>query len=121
MISINKVALDVMRENEGVEVKERIAPPSMSIIQFHQSLRKLQDWADYCALEPMVLIKILIRIFEYMKERNLYMDDTDYFWTSELGQPDRLILTFYYEGRVVGWTASSVVSDKSLKHSLQKS
>ena len=115
--AINKVALDVMRENEGVEVQERTAQlPTFNTVPLPESARKLQDWADYCALEPGGMDKNLVKIFEYMRDRDLYIDDTDYYWTPELGYRDRLIIPFYYEGRVVGWTARSVVPDKKPKY-----
>jgi len=115
--AINKVALDVMRENEGVEVQQRIAQlPTFNTVPLPESARKLQDWADYCALEPGGVDKNLIKIFEYMKDRDLYIDDTDYYWTPELGYRDRLIIPFYYEGRIVGWTARSIVPDKQPKY-----
>ena len=75
-----------------------------------ESARKLQDWAGGD------VDKNLMKIFEYMKERNLYMDDTEYYWTPELAYRDRLIIPFYYEGRVVGWTGRSVQADKKPKY-----
>ena len=114
---INKVALEVMRENEGVEAKTRIAElPTFNTVPLPESARKLQDWADYCALEPGGIDKNLMKIFEYMAARNLNLDDTDYYWTPELGYRDRLIIPFYYEGRIVGWTGRSVVPDKKPKY-----
>ena len=114
---INKVALDVMRENEGVEAQTRIAQlPTFNTVPLPESARKLQDWADYCELEPTGVDKNLIKIFEYMKQRNLFIDDTNYYWTPELGYRDRLIVPFYYEGRVVGWTARTVLEDKKPKY-----
>jgi hypothetical protein len=114
---INKVALEVMRENEGVEAKTRIAQlPTFNTVPLPDTARKLQDWADYCALEPGGVDKNLMKIFEYMKERNLYIDDTNYYWTPDLGYRDRLIIPFYYEGRVVGWTGRSVLPDKKPKY-----
>ena len=114
---INKVSFEVMRENEGIAVQERtIQLPSFNTVPLPESARKIQDWADYCALEPTGVDKNLIKIFEYMKERNLFIDDTDYYWTPELGYRDRLIIPFYYEGRIVGWTARSVLADKKPKY-----
>ena len=46
-----------------------------------------------------------------MKDRNLFMDDTDYYWTPELGYRDLLII-LHYEKRIVGWTARTVQPDK---------
>ena len=114
---INKVALDVMRENEGVEIqKHKTLLPSFTTVPLPETARKLQDWADYCALEPTGVDKNLIKIFEYMKDRNLYIDDTDYYWTPELAYRDRLIIPFYYEGRIVGWTARTIQQDKKPKY-----
>lgn len=114
---INKVALDVMRENEGVEAQTRIAQlPTFNTVPLPESARKLQDWADYCELEPTGVDKNLLKIFEYMKQRNLFIDDTNYYWTPELAYRDRLIIPFYYEGRVVGWTGRSVLEDKQPKY-----
>ena len=114
---INKVALDVMRENEGVEAQTRIAQlPTLNTVPLPESARKLQDWADYCELEPTGVDKNLLKIFEYMKQRNLFIDDTNYYWTPELAYRDRLIIPFYYEGRVVGWTGRSVLEDKQPKY-----
>lgn len=114
---VNKVALDVMRENEGVEVKQRLAKlPTFDTVPLPETTRKLQEWADYCAMEPGGVDKHLMKVFEYMKQRNLFLDDTDYYWTPELGYRDRLIIPFFYEGRIVGWTGRSVLPDKKPKY-----
>ena len=44
------------------------------------------------------------------------MDDTDYYWTPELAYRDRLIIPFYYEKRIVGWTARTVNPDKKPRY-----
>jgi len=44
------------------------------------------------------------------------MDDTSYYWSPSLGYRDRLIVPFFYESRIVGWTARSVLPDKKPKY-----
>jgi len=51
-----------------------------------------------------------------MASRNLQLDDTDYYWSPSLGYRDRLIIPFYFESRVVGWTGRSIVPDKKPKY-----
>ena len=51
-----------------------------------------------------------------MAGRNLNTDDTDYYWSPSLGYRDRLIIPFYFEGRVVGWTGRSILADKKPKY-----
>ena len=111
---INKVALDVMRSNEGVEAKERLAQlPTFNTVPLPDDAVRLADyqWAEAGTIpEPMV------RIFQYMIERDLRIDDIDYHWSSSLGYRDRLIIPFYYEGKIVGWTGRSILPDKKPKY-----
>jgi hypothetical protein len=58
----------------------------------------------------------MVNVFQYMLERNLRIDDIDYHWSPSLGYRDRLIIPFYYEGRVVGWTARAITPDKKPKY-----
>ena len=65
---INKLALQVMQENEGVQIKKQLVDlPKFNTVQLPPAARKLQDWADYCALEPTGVDSNLVKIFEYMK------------------------------------------------------
>ena len=106
---INKLALDIMRENEGVEVQQRkIELPTFETVPLPPDAIRIAD-----VQEPS---KHLIEVLEYMAKRALYLDDIDYHWSPSLGYRDRLIIPFYYEGRVVGWTARTVQADKKPKY-----
>ena len=106
---INKVGLDVMRENEGIEAKTRIAQlPTFSTVPLPDDVIKITDITDFN--------KFSMAVLEYMASRNLNVDDTSYYWSPSLGYRDRLIIPFYYEGRVVGWTGRSVLADKQPKY-----
>jgi len=107
---ITKLALDVMRENEGVEVqKHRVELPEFTTTQLPERSEPLSKhmWAEagQCP-EPVV------RLFQYMLERNLSNEDTDYHWSPTLAYRDRLIIPFRYEGRIVGYTARTVGENK---------
>ena len=106
---INKLALDVMRINEGVEVAERkIELPTFETVPLPPDAVKIADIKDFN--------KFSIAILEYMAARNLNLDDTDYYWSPSLGYRDRLIIPFYYEKRIVGWTARTITEDKKPKY-----
>lgn len=107
--AINKLALDVMRENEGVQVKERsVVLPTFSTVSLPEGAIKLADLKDFN--------KHSLAILDYMAKRGLNLDDTDYYWSPSLGYRDRLIIPFYYARQIVGWTARSVTPDKKLKY-----
>ena len=106
---ISKLALDVMRINEGVEVAERkIELPTFETVPLTTDAVKIVDIKDFN--------KFSIAVLEYMAARNLNLDDTDYYWSPSLGYRDRLIIPFYYEKRIVGWTARTITEDKKPKY-----
>ena len=106
---ITKVALDVMRENEGVQVQTRIAEmPTFDSVPLPEDAIKIADIKDFN--------KFSMGVLEYMAQRGLNMDDTSYYWSPSLGYRDRLIVPFFYESRIVGWTARSVLPDKKPKY-----
>jgi hypothetical protein len=101
-----------MRENEGVEAKTLIAQlPTFNTVPLPDDAIPIASVVDGTEISEH-----LYKILEYMASRNLNLDDTDYYWSPSLGYRDRLIIPFYYEGRVVGWTGRSVVPDKKPKY-----
>ena len=106
---ISQVSLEVLRENEGIEAQERkLQLPVFNSVPLPDDAVKITDITDFDRYSMNVL--------EYMASRHLNVDDTDYFWCPSLGYRDRLIIPFYYDSRIVGWTARSVVPGKKPKY-----
>ena len=102
---ITKLALDVMRENEGVEVqKHNVELPTFGTVHLPEDSVRIADIENFD--------KHSMAVLEYMAARNLNIDDTDYYWSPQLGYRERLIIPFYYEGRIVGYTARTVGESK---------
>lgn len=60
--------------------------------------------------------KPLFPVLEYMAERNLCVTDYPFYWTPKTGFNDRLIIPYYYEQRLVGYTARRVGSNKNPRY-----
>ena len=109
---ITKLALDVMRSNEGVEVQQhKVELPEFATVQLPDDAVRIADIPDYN--ENNKYFKYFLDVITYMSQRNLNLDDTDYYWSPTLAYRDRLIIPFYYEGRIVGYTARAVGESKS--------
>jgi len=109
---ITKLALDVMRSNEGVEVQQhKVELPEFSTVQLPDEAVRIADIPDYN--ENNKYFKYFLDVITYMSQRNLNLDDTDYYWSPTLAYRDRLIIPFYYKGRIVGYTARAVGESKS--------
>ena len=112
---ITKLSFEVMRINEGIEVKERLINlPTFETVPLPDDAVRIIDIPDYN--ENNSGFKHFLTVIQYMADRNLSLDDTDYYWSPSLGYRDRLIIPFYYEGRIVGWTARTVTPDKKPKY-----
>jgi|TARA_B100002019_G_scaffold32632_1_gene26576 hypothetical protein len=106
---INKLALQVMQENEGVQIKKQIVDlPKFNTVDLPDNSIEISSIKDFD--------KHSMAVLNYMATRNLNLDDTKYFWSSNLGYRDRLIIPFYFEKRIVGWTARTVLNDKKPKY-----
>ena len=106
---INKLTLDVMRINEGVEVAERkIEIPTFQTVPLPPDAIKIADITEFT--------KFSMAIVKYMATRHLNLDDTDYYWSPSLAYRDRLIIPFFFEKRIVGWTARTIIADKKPKY-----
>ena len=105
---INKLALQVMAEQENDFVKKQILDiPKFNDVPLPDDAIKIADITEFN--------KYSVAVLEYMAKRGMNLDDTNYYWSPSLGYRDRLIIPFYYEKRIVGWTARTV-ADKQPKY-----
>lgn len=111
---INKLALEVMKLNEGIDVKEfTYNIPEFETTQLPEGAEPLSNhqWAEVGTIPESI-----VRCFQYMLERNLRIEDIDYHWSPTLAYRDRLIIPFRHKGQIVGWTGRAVKEDKKPKY-----
>jgi len=106
---INKLTFQVMRENEGVETKEHVLEmPKFKEGKLPKDSVKISECTNTS--------KHFIAVVEYMQSRELYLEDYPFHWTPDLGKRDRLIIPFYHEGMLVGYTSRTILKDKKPKY-----
>lgn len=54
----------------------------------------------------------ILPVLEYMADRGLTFDDFNFYWSPELGYKNRLLIPFFYRGKIVGWTGRKVTDGK---------
>lgn len=59
---------------------------------------------------------LLIPVLSYMHNRGYVLDDYNWMWTDDPSYCDRLIIPFYYQSRIVGYTARSYKDLKVRKY-----
>jgi hypothetical protein len=98
--------LDALRRKEGIE-DTGIKNPIPTFID--KALpRGAEPIASYLDNPPAELMPVL----QYLTERKLYLEDYNFHWTDEDGFQNRLIIPFYFQHRIVGYTARKITEGK---------
>jgi hypothetical protein len=101
---ISKCSLEALRQKEtvdSVEVKSLVPTIHTKTLPLNSVL--LRENLDDPACHP---------VLEYLYSRGLNIDSYDWFWTPEEGFQNRLIIPFYYQQRIVGYTARLIRDGK---------
>ena len=108
---INKLALEILKINEGIVVKERVVElPSFQTVALPPNAQLITD--DLCDVSTQ-----LSAVKKYMSDRQLQIDQGyNYYWSDSLGYRDRVIIPYLYDENIVGWTARTVVPDRQPKY-----
>jgi hypothetical protein len=94
---ITKCSLDALRLKEDVNYERKDNPvPKFIDKLLPQESQLVKDQLD----DPDV-----VPVLEYLATRGLYLDDFDWYWSNTTGFKNRLIVPFYHENRLVGYTA----------------
>ena len=105
---INKLALDIIRLNEDVvNFKPMLELPTFKNVDLPPSAKIIDENTEDENCK---------KVISYMKSRCLHIDDTKFYWSPELGYRDRLIIPFFYNNNIVGWTARTVTDNKKPKY-----
>ena len=107
---ITKLALDVMKLNEGeTDNFYTVQLPTFVDVELPQDATPIKDFENDIPTH-------LLNVLKYMKERNLYLDDYNFYWSPNLGYRDRLIIPFYHNKKIVGFTARTFLPNKRPKY-----
>ena len=101
---------------EALRLKDEVAPehtlnlnPTIFDKAMPMGTKPIKEWF----LDPP---DKLIPVLEYLISRGFTVDDYDWHWTDESGFDDRLIVPFYYQKRLVGYTARLIRERKTAKY-----
>lgn len=96
---INKLFLLSMKERESINIRVPEINTVFKEVDLPKNSRLITEWInDGC--EDSELLDCLAHI----DSRRLTIDDYDWMWSSESGYRDRLLMPFYNNGKIVGWT-----------------
>lgn len=91
--TINKLALQCLQISEQGETTIKVELPKFENKQLPKDSKPIDKDTP-------------IEVIQYLQARNLYLEDYNFHWSSEL--KDRLIIPFYKDKKIVGYTARKI-------------
>jgi hypothetical protein len=98
---ISQLSLAVLRLNEGVESKQiKLLLPEFFSTQLPEGSVKIENLDIENEYKTAVT--------NYIQQRKLEITDTEFYYATDRKYKNRLIIPFYYKGKIVGYTARHV-------------
>lgn len=92
----NKEDSPLQEKIQNYNLKEKILPPTTNSLKNLIAENK----------------KEVLDILEYLNQRGMHIDWYPWHWSDSQGYKDRLIIPFYHEGKIVGWTGRKITDGK---------
>lgn len=106
---ISQLRLEALRLNETPEMEVRTIIPKFDERALPPDSVLINDLLDNI---PDKLVPVL----EYIAKRKMYLDYYPFYWTPKIGFSNRLIIPFYKDGIIVGYTARAINAEANPRY-----
>lgn len=96
----NKTDLPLQEKIKNYTLKEKTLPPETD---------SLTNWTNTLTDQNE---KEILEIFKYLDQRGMELDWYPWHWSNSQGYKDRLLIPFYHEKKLVGWTGRKITDGK---------
>jgi len=104
---INKITLEALREKDAMPVATKLFTLELQDVALPDNTLSIIDWINEGCNEPELVLCI-----EYILSRGLTLDDYNWHWSATNGYRDRVIIPFYNQKHIVGYTGRKIVDGK---------
>jgi hypothetical protein len=106
--TIAQLRFEALRLNEESNLKIRSIVPTFDNRALPMDAQLISDISTF----PNNLKPVL----EYLCKRNLFLEDYPFYWSPRKGFDNRLIIPFYFQNRIVGYTARVINSNSNPRY-----
>ena len=106
---VHRLGLEAIKLREGIVTVSKKSELTYSLEEksLPDNCRPIDDWIkDGCNDAE------LLTVIEYILSRGIKWHWYPWYWSPENGYRDRVILPFYHDGKIVGWTGRKVTAGK---------
>jgi len=108
---ISRLALMAMKAKDDIVDKNKPVKTisfKLETIELPEKSRPLQEWIK----DDTEYNNKIIAIVEYLVNRGMDLEWYNWYWTPTLGYADRVLVPFYHEKRIVGYTGRKINDGK---------
>lgn len=100
---IKRLTLDAIKNKNDEKSDEKTTNLALEVKDLPPGTQTIDKWAsDGCTDLDF------IAVVEYILKRGMNLDWYDWMWSNEPGYSDRVIIPFYYNNSIVGWSARKI-------------
>lgn len=104
---VNKLSLEALKNKEELDKTPIPLNFSLEPKDLPENCLSIEEWIDAGCEEPEFL-----EVVGYILDRGMELDWYNWMWTPEPGYADRVIVPFYHEKVIVGWTGRKIRDGK---------
>ena len=114
---VQKLGLEALREKEEIPVLKKQFSFELTEVELPEMCLPLVEWASSDL--PKDYQDTIADIIGYLVERGMSIEWYPWHWSAAAGYKDRVILPFYHDDKIVGWTGRKITDGKPkyLSHS----
>ena len=109
-IEIQKLGLEALKNKEDMPKVEKPLDFNLHQIDLPEATLPVMEWINTAYLPDIA--EDLGKIVEYVLGRGMELDWYNWMWSPAAGYSDRVIIPFYQDGRVVGYTGRKITEGK---------
>lgn len=115
---INQLRIEALRQQESDVALVRTIIPTFTEVNLPEGSKSLEEWATWIELQGWENAdQELINAFCYLRNnRKIDPYSYNFYWTNKLGFKNRVIVPFYKDKKIVGWTARATNPDIKPKY-----
>jgi hypothetical protein len=106
-LDIGKLGLVALKHQENMPRAENILNFVLKEIELPEKSLSIVDWLNTGLDDPD-----LVAVVEYLLSRGMAWDWYNWYWSASPGFRDRLLIPFYQDGKIVGYTGRKVTDGK---------
>ena len=107
---ITRLAMEALKEHDTIPAQKKAFSFELDTVELPEDTATIVDWSS--TTYPPDFSEDLGKAAEYIINRGMDIYWYDWMWSPAVGYKDRVIIPFYQDDRVVGYTARKITEGK---------